>query len=365
MMLRHTTNEDGAFEFVRRIVSAYIMGRPVGTRAEAEMDWPRIGQIVTVHGLEGIFAHMLKGADLPPSTGEVWHKRALSVTFGNLKTLRTAARLFAILDAAGIEAVAMRGLSLAHKDYQTPGMRTMGDVDILIHPDDCENFLETIGRQGIEPERVLRSQYVFHLNGTKFEIHWSFLTAKRYRDIFDSDVLLTDRLSFETQDGRIYCLSNEHELIGLITHAFIHHELTIVKQLVDIALFMVKPEMDWAYILEWSRSAKLHRMFALTGHLTDRIFRLGAEGFYRAFGDTPPPRIEKTIPHYFACYRGRRTFATHIGIKRNLLYAAEPLMVKLKQFAGFFTKAEGREAWDLLFGRNHSTPEADVEENRQ
>lgn len=364
MVFRHTTDEDSAFEFVRRIVSAYIMGRPVGTRAEAEMDWPRIGQIVAVHGLEGIFAHMLKGADLPPSLGEAWHKRALSVMFGNLKMLRTAARLFAILDEAGIPSVAMRGMSLAHKDYLAPGMRTMGDVDILIRSEDCWNFLEAIGRRGIEPERVLRSQYVFYIDGTKFEIHWSFLTAKRYRDIFDSDVLLADRTSFDTQDGRIYCLSNEHELIGLITHAFIHHELTIVKQLVDIGLFMVKPEMDWAYIREWSRSAKLSRMFALTGHLTDRIFRLDAEGFYRAFGDKPSPRIEKTIPHYFACYSGRRTFATHIGMKRNLLYAAEPMMVKLKQFAGFFTKAEGLEAWQLLFGRNHSTPEADMEENR-
>lgn len=333
---------------VRNVISAYVTNPTDQADFNDIKDWERIGFLVAIHGLEGIFSHTLKYTKVPDRLRSDWQKKSMAVLFENLKSLRTAVWLFSILDTAGIPSVAMRGLTLAHKDYLSPGMRGMGDIDILISPNHREQFLEVIKEQGIVVERILRSQYVLNINGTKFEIHWSFLTAKRYRDIFDSNVLLTSRQAFKTQDGTIYCLSNEHELIGLITHAFIHHELTVVKQLLDIGLYMIKPDIDWQFIRNWSRSARLTRMFSLTCHLVNWLFRLEINGLHETFGTSPPQHIQKTFQHYFKHYFGGKTFFTHLGMKRDLLYVAEPPLVWLKQFFGFFTLGEAREAWQHI-----------------
>ena len=355
---RRAADHDEAHAFVCSAVSAYIMNRPDQIALSDDMAWRRIAQTVAIHGLEGIFHHVLSDVDLPAPLREGWQKKTMAVLFENLRSLRNAVRLFCMLDAAGIPAVAMRGLTLAHKDYITPGMRSMGDIDILISPDDRFKFLEVIEKEGIHLEQVLRSQYVLRVAGTKFEIHWSFLTAKRYREVFDSNELLASRQTCKTQDGTIHCLSNEHELIGLVTHAFIHHELSVFRQLLDIGLYMVKPDMDWPCIRKWSCSARLTRMFSLTFHLISRLFRLEVKGFREAFGTSPPLRIEKTLHHYIEHYFGRKTIGTHLGMKQNLLYTAEPPVVKLKQFVGFFTLAEAQEAWQLLFGDKEKCPDA-------
>lgn len=354
--IRQAADHDQAHEFVCRAVSAYITNRPDQIALTSGMAWNRIGQTVAIHGLEGVFHHILKDANVPARLRDGWQQKTMAVLFENIRSLRTAVQLFSMLDAAGIPAVAMRGLTLAHKDYITPGMRSMGDIDILISPDDRFKFLEVIAQQGIDPERVLRSQYVLRINGTKFEIHWSFLTAKRYREIFDSNELLSSRQTCKTQDGSIYCLSNEQELIGLVTHAFIHHELLVLRQLLDIGLFMVKPDLDWGYVKEWCRSKRLNRMFSLTFHLVSRVFGLDVEGFREAFGDSPSSRIKNSLPLYLAHYFEGRTLGTHFGMKRNLLYVAEHPVVKLKQFFGFFTSAEAREAWQLLIGSRVAGP---------
>lgn len=346
--IRQRADDNHTHAFVRQVVSAYITNRHDQVDFSTIKDWDRVGLTVAVHGLEGIFYYTLKDTDVPAPLLDGWQRKSMAVLFDNLRSLRTAVQLFSMLDAAGIPAAAMRGLALAHKDYLTPGMRDMGDIDILISPNSRQKFLEVINQHGISLDRVLRSQYVLHIDGTKFEIHWSFLTAKRYRDIFDSDLLLASRQPFNTQDGTIYCLSNEHELIGLITHAFIHHELMVVKQLLDIGLYMVKPEMDWGFIQQWSRSARLNRMFSLACHLVSWFFMLDVEDFHKAFSASPSPRVQKTLNTYFKHYFGGKTIFSHLGMKRNLLYVAEPPLVWLKQMIGFFTLDEVREAWQQL-----------------
>ena len=332
-----------ADRYMRRVLSAYIQNRSAPHDPVNESDWIRIEQVVRVHGLEGIFLHALKGVQVPPEIADRWQKRTMAVLFENLRSLRTAIELFSILDDNSIPAVAMRGLSLAHKDYVSAGMRSMGDIDILIRPEDQDGFLRACQEAGFLPEDVLRSQYIFKIDGVRFEIHWSFLTAKRYRDLIESRSMFSSRRSFTTQEGRIYCLSDENELIGLVMHSFVHHDLSVLKQLLDIAIFMVKPEMDWGYIKGWCETANLSRMFGLTLHLVSRFFMLKVEGFQRTFGELPNPRIERTLADYTNPFFGKTGMGSYLRRKSNLLYVAEHPMTKLKQLLCFFTMKEARD----------------------
>ena len=92
----------------------------------------------------------------------------------------------------------------------------MEDIDILVAPSRRSDLLEVLKKNGHEPEKLLRSQDVFRINGFYFEIHYSFLTAKRYRGRIDTDAFIDSRRPVETKDGVFYCLSDENELIGLV-----------------------------------------------------------------------------------------------------------------------------------------------------
>ena len=341
--------ETDADNYVRRVLSAFIQNRPVTQGPADATDWMSVGQTVAMHGLEGVFLHALKGIHVPHEMIDAWQKRTMAVLFDNLRSLRTAVKLFSILEDNKIPAVAMRGLKLAHKDYVSAGMRSMGDIDILIAPEDRDRFLNVVARSNLPLENVLRSQYILKIDGVLFEIHWSFLTARRYREQLKSSVLLSSRQRFTSQEGSIYGLSVENELIGLVTHSFVHHELGVLKQLLDIAIYMTKPELDWHYIRHWCEGARLTRMFDLTLRVASRFFMLKSEGFQQAFGDRGSPRIERTLPDYINPFFGQTSFRSYLHRKGNLLYVAENPMKKLEQLICFVSFKEVQELFHRLF----------------
>jgi len=61
----------------------------------------------------------------------------------------------------------------------------------------------------------------------------------------------------KTNDGLIYCLPREQELISVVAHAFIHHELDSLMPLIDLGLLMSDPDLDWDFVVAWCRNRRL------------------------------------------------------------------------------------------------------------
>ena len=70
-----------------------------------------------------------------------WHEALFGVTLVEALAVRTAAQL----DAAGVRWRLTKGAALAHLDYpQQLALRTFGDVDVVIHPDDWQGALDAL-----------------------------------------------------------------------------------------------------------------------------------------------------------------------------------------------------------------------------
>jgi hypothetical protein len=273
-----------------------------------------------------------------------WQKFEMSVLLHNLRSLCAAIKLFTVLDSAQIPSVAMRGLSLSHDIYPTAGIRPMSDVDILISPENKADLLTTMESAGITLHRQLRSQYVYLIDEIAFEIHWSLLTAKRYRLRLDSNAMLNARTSMNTPDGRIYCLSTEDELAGLIAHAFVHHELTILKQLVDIGLFISQKTIDWDLFHYKIKQAGLLRMITFTIGLVTHFFFLN-----QVMNGTPfssqVRNPEKIFAAYIDPFFGRTSLGQYFRLKQNLISVAEDPFTKFRQLLRFITLTEMKDAY--------------------
>lgn len=334
--------EDPTYLWLRKSLGAYARSRTAIASVPAEIEPTTLCRWVEAHGLEGLFYQAQDADGSLAAFLPRWRHKAMADLFANLRALKATVQLFSIFDKAGIEAVAMRGVVLANRDYASPEERSMRDVDILLHPDARPAVLRNLALAGHTPCERLRSQEVYKIDEAVLELHWSLLTAKRYRGCIDAGEWLKSRSPLHTPDGRIYALAREYELIGLVVHAFIHHELGILKQLLDIALFMNDDRLDWPWIATWCRKQHLVKMFALTLHLVNELFFLEAETFVRYF---PLPaagirRVQAWIDPFFS----RAGLRNYLHLKGNMLYAAETPERYFRQALGFFSASELRDA---------------------
>ncbi len=324
-------------QFVLDVLRCFIKRENKGLLIPKYLDWAWINDIVFNHNLGPIFKHTLAGYDVPTFLSTQWHQEQLITFVRNTRALVSAIKLFRIMDAAAIPAAVIRGISLSNHIY--PGdclsLRPMCDVDMLIRPYDRENVKRALDAEGIHITKRLRSQLVYRVNDIAFEIHWSLLTPKRYRFAVDSEVFLETRQRIDLPEGRIYCLSYEYELIGLVVHAFIHHELKGILALVDMAILIEHYKLDWQFIAEWCKKARLSRMFAFTLSLADYLFGLNLEEKLSLFGQFSLNE-NMTFEAYARRFFDGDSLGCYLRRKRNLFLVAERPLIKLKQTCRLF-----------------------------
>ncbi|MCG2728397.1 MAG: nucleotidyltransferase family protein, partial [Candidatus Methanoperedenaceae archaeon] len=287
------------------------------------LNWSRIEFVVTLYNLESIFHYVLREEQVPKSLITQWNQVRMTTLYKNARSLNESIKIFKILSDKAIPVVCFRGLAMANCHYPDPGLRPMEDVDLLIRSEDRDGAADLMEIHGFHPAKLLRSQLVYHINDTIFEIHWSFLTPKRFKAAIDSETFLGSRQTVDLKEGRIYRLSYEHELIGLVAHSFSHHELHSLIQLVDIALFMVRSDINWEYIVSWCGQAHLTNMFLFTFTLINHVFALGLEKKLECFEQTLPHRARKACDAYMKRFFGKDNLIYYIRRKKNLLFIAE------------------------------------------
>jgi hypothetical protein len=328
----------------------FIKDQPGPVPSES-LDWGHLSALVTAHGLGPLFLHAHRGR-IPAKEEGAWKAAEMACLVRNLQSLKTAIRIFGAFESAGVAAAGMRGLVLAHGVYPNPALRTMKDLDLLVRPCDIDQVVQAMGSQGFALEKRLRSQLVYQVNGVTIEIHWSFLTPKRYRNKFDADTLLARRLPLMTRDGKIFRLADEDELIGLVTHAFIHHDLCDLHSLVDIGLCMERKEIDWPAVARWCREARLTRMFLFTLALTDRLFNLGRKEILQEFGNSLPTFMQGSFDAYTHPFFARAKLSHLLRQKTLGIYMAEETSVKFRQILRFFSRKDLQDLWKRSQGNS-------------
>ena len=337
------------FRFVCDVLGQFITRRCGEIEITDQVDWPSVSRLTTAHNLGAIFNDAFRSEKVPLEILSEWKRFEMNLLFKNIRSLKAAVKLFSILGNGGIRAVGMRGLTLAHRVYRSPGLRPMRDIDILISSKERDKLLAVMESCGFEPLKRLRSQYVYDIDGIEFEIHWSLLTAKRYRSKVDSDVLIDSSEVFRTPEGNIYCLSDEYELLGLVTHAFIHHDLTVMSQLVDIGIFMVRSDIDWEEIAIWCKQARMTRMFVFTLSFINHLFNLRREEMLERFWSFSPKEKDRMFEAYITPFFERSGLSQFLRRKRNLIYVAEEPFVKIAQFFRLFSLTEARDTFQRYF----------------
>lgn len=306
------------------------------------LDWTGVSNTVSRLKLGPIFKNVFSGQNVPEPVLTQWNEEQILTFVKNIHALVFTIRIFKILDQIAIPSVVLRGISLINHIYpkDSISLRPMVDVDMLINPCDKDNLRKALQSKGIHIVKQLRSQMVYVIDGIKFEIHWSLLTPKRYRSAVNSETFLETRQCIDLPEGRIYCLTKENELLGLVIHAFIHHELKGILPLVDMAILIVNNQLDWQYIAEWCKKAKMSKMFFFTLSLVNRLFDLNLEDKLSLFGQSFFIKRNTIFDAYINRFFKEDCFSDYLRRKRNLFCVAEHPITKFRQAFRLFAYDE-------------------------
>ena len=183
------------------------------------------------HRVDGVLYAQVKGLDWPDEDGA---RRLRDHHVGTVaRHLQLTSELQAIttlLNSASIPSLALKGPVLAECTYPRPDLRSYGDIDLLIHPQDVRRALDVLHESGAhlhaepwaELRRTERAQLALTTRrGISLDLHWHAFNNPGVRRAFPTPTyeLFERRRQVMLLGRAVRGLGTADELVFLATHA--------------------------------------------------------------------------------------------------------------------------------------------------
>lgn len=172
------------------------------------------------------------------------------------KQMQLVERIFAAFEAAGIAYMPVKGCNLKPL-YPKPGLRAMGDVDILIHREDYPRIRQVMLDLGLNEEQENDHVYPWRSDVMLVELHKSLIPPE------DGDYYsyYGDSWRFAVPgQGSRHDLSPEDTYIFLFAHFARHYRFSGIgcRHVLDLYVYRrAFPDLDEAYIRQELEKLKL------------------------------------------------------------------------------------------------------------
>ena len=184
------------------------------------------------------------------------------------------------LSEEGVSLICMKGA--VYRDYyQVPELRSMGDIDFVIHPEDREKVDEVMREMGFDRFIDNQAVWTYWIWKFRFEIHdhmfYENLTNRvDYRAYFDDVWEHCHRAQvFGIESDNLFVPDDEFHFLYLVAHTAKHiiNSGSGFRAFIDMALMCREcSRMDWDYIREQLDLLELY-------HFAGRCLRLCEEWF--------------------------------------------------------------------------------------
>ena len=178
-------------------------------------------------------------------------------------------RILAVLRAAGLDPIALKGAGLATTVYREPAERDLGDIDLLLPSDEIDRAVAALGQHGFEvpgteaAEAGYREHH-FHVrvqrpDGIIVELHWELTRAI---EPFHLDGAAF-RAGSVAAGARMRVPRPEHALIHIVAEC-VRDGFDRLTRVVDVdRIVAAAPAMDWRFLETAAREARLLPTLAL------------------------------------------------------------------------------------------------------
>lgn len=141
--------------------------------------------------------------------------------------------------------------------YPIPESRVMGDIDVLINPEDRDKAKSVLKQNGYNNDRANGPVYNYSKDGVVVEVHTSIINGKAGRG--DVTAVFADSMSHGVFDGFTGTLEDDYHFAYLIAH-IAHHFMFYgagLKLILDLALMQKKCSINLNKVFEILEKAEL------------------------------------------------------------------------------------------------------------
>ncbi len=217
---------------------------------------------------KGDFAYLQNSSGQAPAFSFLQDRYQLQIR-QNMAAIAEAKKVFQSLDAAGIQFIVLKGISLLEMIYPHFAMRTTSDLDLLVHREDLRRADESLRKDGYypmdsTPERAILNppgylaSLEYHRSLGSFSyihLHWHLINtstpATAYIDNIDLERLwhYSRKTVIAGREALIFC--PEHLLIYLCEHSLrVGHSFDRLILICDL-LYTIRRcgnDIDWSFL---------------------------------------------------------------------------------------------------------------------
>lgn len=243
--------------------------RELIARVHDHVDWELLWSQGHLHEVLPLLATTLQRLEGQVSLPAPWRARAQRRLYATLIRNSTLAEalneVLAALRQAHVVGLPVKGLVLAETLYGGLGLRSLGDLDVLVRPADLPAARAQLRGLGFAPEpnpSFDDLDHPFHdppyyrdAPGGKvcLELHWGLWASRFFR--LSPDALWQRAVPAQLHGADVQILSPEDTLLHLAIHR--SRSPLRLRFVCDIAELLVRHHtaLDWAYLLEQARAA--------------------------------------------------------------------------------------------------------------
>jgi hypothetical protein len=272
-----TENAPLAAQFVRLCGSVTLSSdsanrlRALSVELSAD-EWRQVIHFAETEGMSAlVFHHMAQLGLLTSAPANVTASLAASyqqALVTNSSLLRAQQAIISTLSSNGIQAIPLKGPSLALRLYGNLGLRPINDIDLLIRRRDIARLDQILQRHGYHPlgarakwmgyAALLHADLAYRApQGAKIEMHWELTHQPIYRIGLRANSAWVRTRILTLMGNNMPCLDAADELRFLCLHCTVDHRLTMghpmelarirLIWLVDIAQLIQSLPADWSW----------------------------------------------------------------------------------------------------------------------
>lgn len=241
-----------AEQYLLRVLRGFVQGEDPGPFAG---DWQQLYMLSAMHSVTGILGHSVMSwphEDSAP-VAQMMRRQCLQTMALFSQRAEAMARLTEALSREGVDHLLFKGY-VVREYYTIPELRTFGDIDFLIRPQDRGKSDALMKQWGFEPKENWEPVFSYLRGAEFYEIHSHVLETDisehaDYREYFSHIWDYAEKKSEHT-----FVLKPEYHLLYLLTHIakHIHSFGAGARMYLDVAFFLrhFGGALDWS----WFRS---------------------------------------------------------------------------------------------------------------
>ncbi len=235
-------------------------------------EWDQLTAEATRTGLSGLLLEQINLHNITPPAIIVdrLQSAAMQLAAHQMNLMRELERVLLVLQRENIPVMLLKGAALTKTIYSRPDLRPMGDLDLLIKPQDARRTLAILTqngcRRGIDLIRDdFFPKYYYEVElltnapiPARIDLHVRPFRPLRLSQIIRDDAMWENAQSVQIGDAQALIPSSETMFIHLAAHCAYHGNSRLIW-LYDINRFVdhYHSTMDWSVVIESARMWKL------------------------------------------------------------------------------------------------------------